>query len=157
MAYKLQPGGPGYEITYGTTGVLPYLLSLSTGPSGPGTLQDSFALIAAHEQTLVEPLLAFLTAPEQLDRGVRVVGNDKPGPDRVPTISFVVTGQRAMKSKDVVGFFDSRGGVRILSALDSCPVFESNSAFRLASGTATSMRTPLSTASLQSWISMMAW
>ncbi|KAF7974668.1 hypothetical protein HWV62_11564 [Athelia sp. TMB] len=113
VAYKLQPGGPGYEIAYGTTGVLPYLLSLSTGPSGPGTLQNSFALIAAHEQTLVEPLLAFLTAPEQLHRGVRVVGDDKPGPARVPTISFVVTGQRALKSKDVVKFFDSKGGIGI--------------------------------------------
>lgn len=111
-AYKLQPGGPGYEIVYATTAVLPYLLSLSTGPSGPGSLQASFALIAEHEQTLIEPLLAFLTAPEQTERGVRVVGDTKVGLDRVPTISFVVTGQRPLKSKDVVGAFDAKGGVR---------------------------------------------
>jgi len=28
LPYKLQPGGPGYEIVYSTTAVIPYLLSL---------------------------------------------------------------------------------------------------------------------------------
>lgn len=119
LSYKLQPGGPGYEIVYSTTAILPYLLSLSAGSSGSATLETSFELIAAHEQTLVKPLLAFLTAPEQVERGVRVVGDEKAGNSRVPTISFIVTGQRPLKSKDIVGAFDAKGGVRILTPLRS--------------------------------------
>ncbi|KAL0570855.1 hypothetical protein V5O48_011097 [Marasmius crinis-equi] len=108
-SYKLQPGGPGYELVYGTTGVLPYLLSLT--PSND--LKASFEAIAEHEQKLIDPLLHYLTAPEQVERGVRVVGDEKGGMERVPTISFVVVGKKAMKSKDVVKVFDAKGGVGI--------------------------------------------
>ncbi|PBL01447.1 PLP-dependent transferase [Armillaria gallica] len=108
-AAKLQIGGPGYELVYGTTGVIPYLLSLTPENS----LKASFAAIAEHEQTLVEPLLAYLTHADQQARGVRVVGEEYPGLMRVPTISFVVVGERPMKSKDVVKIFDQKGGVGI--------------------------------------------
>jgi hypothetical protein len=94
---------------YSTTAILPYLLSLS--PSNKNSLDASFEAIAAYEQKLLNVLLVFLTAPEQFERGVRVVGDDKIGRDRVPTVSFVVIGQRAIKSKDVVKVFDSKGGV----------------------------------------------
>jgi selenocysteine lyase/cysteine desulfurase len=104
---KLQPGGPGYEIVYSTTAVVPYLLSLAPGKS----LDASFEAVAIQEQKLLEVLLGFLTAPEQFNRGVRIVGDDKVGMSRVPTISFVVTGQRPIKSKDVVRVFDDIGGV----------------------------------------------
>lgn len=107
-AHKLQPGGPGYELVYGTTGVVPYLESLTP----EGTLKATFAAIAEHEQTLVEPLLKFLTAPTQVERGVRVVGREEGGLTRVPTISFVVVGQKPLKSKAVVEIFDKKGGVR---------------------------------------------
>lgn len=106
-SYKLQPGGPGYELVYGTTAVLPYLLSLTP----ESDLGASFDAITAHEQKLIEPLLAFLTAPEQIDRGVRVVGEETPGINRVPTISFVVVGRNAMRSKEIVQVFDKKGGV----------------------------------------------
>ncbi|KAF8826976.1 hypothetical protein HHX47_DHR5001048 [Lentinula edodes] len=108
-SYKLQPGGPGYELVYGTTGVLPYLLSLT--PSND--LKASFNAIAAHEQKLLQPLLAFLTAPEQIERGVRIVGEESPGTNRVPTISFVVVGEKATKSSDIVKVFDKQGGIGI--------------------------------------------
>ncbi|KAI0318606.1 PLP-dependent transferase [Amylostereum chailletii] len=107
VSYKLMPGGPGYEVVYGTTGVLPYLLSLTP----EGTLQSSFDAVAKHEQTLVEPLLEFLRSQEP--RGVRIVGEEGAGLGRVPTISFVVTGDRPIKSKDVVQVFDKKGGVGI--------------------------------------------
>ncbi|KAJ8516525.1 hypothetical protein ONZ45_g6157 [Pleurotus djamor] len=116
---KIQPGGPGYETVWGTTGVIPYLLSLvpaPTKPSGDVTvahLEAAFSAIAAHEQTLLEPLLGFLTAKEQVERGVRVVGTEQVGLDRVPTISFVVVGPRAIKSKAIVDVFDKKGGVGI--------------------------------------------
>ncbi|KAF9070163.1 pyridoxal phosphate-dependent transferase [Rhodocollybia butyracea] len=97
-SYKLQPGGPGYELVYGTTAVLPYLLSLTP----ENDLNASFNAITDHEQKLIQPLLAFLTAPEQIDRGVRVVGEESSGVSRVPTISFVVVGRNAMRSREIV-------------------------------------------------------
>ncbi|KAF5334490.1 hypothetical protein D9611_013800 [Ephemerocybe angulata] len=110
ISYKLQPGGPGYETVYATTGVNQYLLSLTPA----NDLNASFAAIAAHEQTLVQPLIAFLTHPAQWERGVRLVGDDTVGLNRAPTISFVVVGPHAMQSKDVVKVFDAEGkaGIR---------------------------------------------
>lgn len=106
-SYKLQPGGPGYELPYCTTAVVPYLQSLS--PSGD--LDEAFALIAAHEQALLAPLLGYLTSPEARARGVCVVGNEKVDMSRVPTVSFVVAGDRKMASKDLVAVFDKKGNV----------------------------------------------
>ena len=103
--YKLQPGGPGYELVYGCTGVPPYLRSLTP----TGSLEDAWAAIAAHEQTLLEPLLAYLRG--KADRGVRIVGEEKAGFGRVPTVSFVVVGERAVRSRDVVSVFDKKGNV----------------------------------------------
>ena len=65
-------------------------------------------LIKAHEQTLIKELVTYLQS--KFDRGVRLVGNGL-SEDRVPTISFVVTGQRAIKSRDVVAEFDKQGWV----------------------------------------------
>ncbi|KAG6817903.1 hypothetical protein H0H93_006911, partial [Arthromyces matolae] len=86
-----------------------YLLSLT--PSRD--LKKAFDAIAIHEQTLVAPLITFLTAPEQRARGVRVVGEEETNLTRVPTISFVVTGQNPIKSKDVVKVFDQKGKIGI--------------------------------------------
>ncbi|GBE80925.1 Cysteine desulfurase-like protein [Sparassis crispa] len=105
--YKLQPGGPGYELVWGCTAVPPYLRALA--PSGD--LCDAFQLIAHHEQTLIEPLLVFLRSKEA--RGVRIVGDEHAGLSRVPTISFLVIGDRAMRSQDLVKEFDKRGKIGI--------------------------------------------
>lgn len=107
VAYKLQPGGPGYEIVYGSTGVLPYLLSLTP----QNNLKATFDAIAQHEQILLQPLISFLTDPVQRERGVRIVGQETVNLERVPTVSFVVVGQRPIRSPDIVAFFDSKGGV----------------------------------------------
>lgn len=103
----LQPGGPGYELVYGVTGIIPYLKSLTPA----GDLKSAFDAIAKHEQTLVEPLLAYLTDPAQEAKGVRIVGEEKAGLTRVPTISFVVVAPKSIKSKDIVEVFDKKGGV----------------------------------------------
>ncbi|KAJ6554332.1 PLP-dependent transferase [Mycena capillaripes] len=108
-AYKLQPGGPGYETVYGTNSVIPYLLSLTPA----NDLGATFDAIAAHETKLVTALLSYLTAPEQVARGLRVVGVEEPSTKRLPTVSFVVVGDRPMRSKDVVKVFDQRGGIGI--------------------------------------------
>ncbi|KAI0737204.1 PLP-dependent transferase [Daedaleopsis nitida] len=94
--YKLQPGGPGYELTYATTA---------------GTLQEGWDAVAAHEQTLLAPLLAYLRG--KAARGVRIVGAEDAGLARVPTVSFVVIGERAIRSPDVVKAFDKKGTVGI--------------------------------------------
>jgi hypothetical protein len=106
-AYKLQPGGPGYETVYATTSVIPYLLSLTPA----NDLAATFDAIAAHEVKLVTALLSYLMAPEQVARGLRVVGVEEPSANRLPTVSFVIVGDRPMRSKDVVKVFDERGGV----------------------------------------------
>ncbi|KAJ7596072.1 pyridoxal phosphate-dependent transferase [Mycena floridula] len=106
---KLQPGGPGYETIYGTIGVSSYLESLSP----TGDLKSTFNEIIKHEQDLVRPLLAYLTDPAQEARGVRIVGDEKPGMTRTPTISFVVVGEKPIPSKEVVKVFDQKGGIGI--------------------------------------------
>ncbi|PIL26743.1 hypothetical protein GSI_11157 [Ganoderma sinense ZZ0214-1] len=100
--YKLQPGGPGYELPWGCTPVVPYLKLLT--PSG--TLADAWDAIARHEQTLLVELLGYLRA--KYGRGVRIVGDEMEGMTRVPTVSFVVVGERPIKSKVVVEAFDSQ-------------------------------------------------
>ncbi|KAG9038123.1 hypothetical protein FS837_001299 [Tulasnella sp. UAMH 9824] len=120
---KLQPGGPGYEVPYGTTGVLPYLLSLS-GNGGVGDrpeselLNEAFRRIAAHEEILMKPIIGFLLSGEAKKAGVRIVGPESADNEvRAPTISFVVVGQdgktKRLQSKDVVAAFDSQGGIGI--------------------------------------------
>ncbi|TFK34053.1 pyridoxal phosphate-dependent transferase [Crucibulum laeve] len=109
VAYKLQPGGPGYETVYGSTGVVPYLLSLTPA----NDLKTTFDAISAHDLTLAKPLLEFLTDPVQRERGVRVVGEETASLNRAPTISFVVVGQKSLRSKDIVSFFDQKGGIGI--------------------------------------------
>jgi hypothetical protein len=120
-AYKLLPGGAGYELTYASSGVLPYLQSLSP----TSDIDDAFARIANHEQELVKPLLGYLTSAEARAKGVRVVGNETSGESRVPTISFVVVGQKPVKSGDIVGYFDKKGGVRRLFPLTLCVLTQS--------------------------------
>lgn len=113
---KLQPGGPGYELAYAVTAIPEYLRSLT--PSG--TLEDAFKSIADHEQSLVQPLLAYLKSQEA--RGVHIVGDENAGLSRVPTISFVVQGERPISSRDVVKVFDSKGNVCLLSLpVLTCP------------------------------------
>ena len=106
---KLHPGGPGYELVYATTGVVAYLLSLTPA----NTLEATWDVIAQHEQTLVAPLIHYLTDPKQWERGVRLVGDASINLMRAPTISFVVVGDRAIKSRAIVEIFDEKGGVSV--------------------------------------------
>jgi len=41
------------------------------------------------------------------------VGDEKGGLSRAPTVSFVVVGQNALRSRDIVNVFDQKGGVGI--------------------------------------------
>jgi hypothetical protein len=121
---KLQLGGPGYELTYAVSGVLPYLLSLpspslSSSVAAPSadaapSLERAFESIMVHENALSTAFLSYLAAPKQWDRGVRIVGSQAIDAWRIPTISFLVTGEGsgpAIKCKEVVGAFDQASGV----------------------------------------------
>jgi len=107
IAYKLQPGGPGYEIVYGSTGVVQYLLSLTPA----NNLQATFNAIATHEQALLVKLLGYLTDEKRKARGVKIVGEEEVSLNRLPTVSFVVVGDRPLDSKAIVAHFDKHGGV----------------------------------------------
>lgn len=107
--YKIQPGGSGYELVHGTSGIVPYLLSLTPVNS----LRASFEAIALHELALLQVLLGYLTHPDRKARGVRIVGDEKIDSTRVPTISFVVVGERPIKSKDIVAAFDRKNKIGI--------------------------------------------
>jgi len=91
---KLQPGGPGYELTYGTTAVLPYFISMGRSWGSRGDVSEAEALrtafkgIEGHEGTILKPLLRFLVA--RYDKGVRIVGTSGVVRGRAPTVSFVV-------------------------------------------------------------------
>lgn len=122
LTYKLQPGNLNFELTYGLTGVLDYLVGLDkldssnaiasdkTGNESLGTnvaLAKAFQLIANQERALQTKLLDFLNSKSN----VRVIGRSDPDrSQRVPTISFVVDG---MKSSSIVEQVDPHGiGIR---------------------------------------------
>ncbi|KAL4246223.1 Pyridoxal phosphate-dependent transferase [Abortiporus biennis] len=86
---------------------------LSPTKSNQEDKEESFKLIAAHEQELIKPLLEYLKSKELEERGVRIVGDEDVGPSRVPTISFIVVGPNAKKSQDIVKVFDRKGNVGI--------------------------------------------
>lgn len=57
-------------------------------------------------------LMDCLLSPEMQARGVRVLGPESADPKiRAPTISFVVVGDRPVRSPDVVKQFDALGNV----------------------------------------------
>ncbi|THG99721.1 hypothetical protein EW145_g7214 [Phellinidium pouzarii] len=109
QAYKVSPGGTGYELAYASAGVLPYLRALSPA----GAVDDAFARIATHEHVLLRTLLAYLSGADARARGVRIVGDSEAGPRRAPTVSFVVVGERAVRSSDIVAYFDKKGKMGI--------------------------------------------
>jgi cysteine desulfurase family protein (TIGR01976 family) len=98
LPYKLEPGHVVHELAAALPAVPEHLLALEAHHAGGagGTeaerLERAFALIAAHETALVEPLLAFLRGR----RDVRIVGRPHADPvRRAPTVSFVVDGLRS--------------------------------------------------------------
>ena len=136
LPFKLQPGGPGYELVYAAAAVLPYLYALASPYTNADltssedllqskstaelrkALERTSTLFEAHEHTLMEPLLAFLTSPRMYACGVRVVGPET-CTSRVPTVSFVVVDgdgpeNTSMLSRDIVEQIDKLGTVSSL-------------------------------------------
>ncbi|KAF8515047.1 PLP-dependent transferase [Hysterangium stoloniferum] len=131
LPFKLQPGGAGYELTYSSSAVLPYLYRLSRS-SGDlidsedllrktpraelrSALEHTSALVQVHEDELVKTLLDYLTSSRMYERGVRVAGPESPTL-RAPTISFLVIdteGKKGLKSRDIVEYVDTKGTIGI--------------------------------------------
>lgn len=94
VPYKLQPGNVNYELSFGCIGISDYLLDIGDRLGVQGSererMQAAFDAFEIQEDALAERLLGFL---RQRPR-VRVIG--KTGVQaRVPTISFVVEGERS--------------------------------------------------------------
>ena len=106
VPYKFEPGNVCHELCASLPGVLEYLDALDEhhfagAPADQATrLGRVFGLIAQHEQSLAEPLLAFLDGRA----GARIIGPSSGHlAVRVPTIAFTVEG---MRSDEVVARLD---------------------------------------------------
>lgn len=87
-AYQLEPGSAPHELAVALPGIVEYLEALAAHHGGEG-LDDAFALIAAHEQRLAEPLVEALAGMD----GVRVMGPaSADAAVRAPTVAFAVDG-----------------------------------------------------------------
>ncbi len=116
---KLQPGGVNYELSYGSTAVLPYILSLSSREASPqasvdledpdlqATLDRAYDRIAEHEEKILTPLIEYLKSNSKF----RILGAETPSKKvRSPTVSFMV---ESRKSSDIVAAFEKDGACGI--------------------------------------------
>lgn len=95
IPYKLQPGNPNYELSYGSIGIVDYLEELGRrhGAAADATprlaIETAWTAITAHEAVLATRLLDHL----RQRRRVRLIGPESGDAGvRVPTVSFVVDG-----------------------------------------------------------------
>ena len=96
LPYKLQPGNVNFELSWGCAGIADYLHDMGTALGAAGStrqrMQTAFDAFAQHEDWLAEQLLSYL----RCKRDVRIIGHDRVSSgNRMPTISFVVTGQHS--------------------------------------------------------------
>jgi cysteine desulfurase family protein (TIGR01976 family) len=127
IPYKLQPGNPNYELSWGSVGIVDYAeelgarvtdaaagapragaaTSAGAGATPRARMDAAFDAIALHEEVLAQRLLDYLATKPR----VRVIGETTADRAvRVPTISFTVEGVMA---PDVVRRIDPLGiGIR---------------------------------------------
>jgi cysteine desulfurase family protein (TIGR01976 family) len=87
--YAFEPGGVSHEGCAGLVALWSYLAELARRPAGAApdraAVEDAFAVMTECERPLIERLVAWLAGR----RGVRIVGPDHAGDERVGTVSFV--------------------------------------------------------------------
>jgi selenocysteine lyase/cysteine desulfurase len=113
VPYKLQPGNPNYELSYGCIGIADYLVDLGHRVGAPAesprrvAIDTAWSAIADHEAVLAARLLSYLHGRP----GVRVLGPvTADRAVRVPTVSFVADG---VDSGAIVRHTDTLGlGIR---------------------------------------------
>jgi len=99
VPYKFQPGSVNYELCYGMLGLWDYLGGFAAGHrradfnnNGRDLVEFVFETISQHEETLSRRLLDYLTNKPN----VRIIGPSQPDrSQRMPTVSFVVTGRHS--------------------------------------------------------------
>ena len=97
IPYKLQPGGPNHELSYGITGILDYCKLIAENnncQSDEDRIMNGnvFAKIAEHEESLCHKLMDYLNSK----KNVRIIGSTSSDKAiRVPTVSFVVEGHNS--------------------------------------------------------------
>lgn len=99
IPYKFQPGNVNYELSYGMLGLWDYLEGFAKAHDradltdrSSDLVEFAFESIANHEAALTARLVRFLKGKPN----VRVIGLPEWDPTlRVPTISFVVDGERS--------------------------------------------------------------
>lgn len=75
----------------------------------------AYEKISNHEEILSKLLVEYLVS--KYERGVRIIGNKSwKKEDRAPTVSFVVQGERALRSRKVVEEIDKTGLVSPLAS-----------------------------------------
>jgi len=101
---KLEPGNASYELAYSSAGIVDYLEALGErsggGDSARGRIEQAFAAITEHENSIGERLLGWLRERDDC----RIIGYlEGDHPARVPTISFKIDG---MDSGDIARRID---------------------------------------------------
>ncbi len=127
IPYKLQPGGPCFELAASVPAIVEYLNEVGRragGEGGDSRLGAAFDAIADHEGRLAERLLAFLRSRND----VRILGEPSGDPERrVATVSFAVRDRNASEIPLALdgekigvrfGDFHSRRLVQALSLTD---------------------------------------
>lgn len=111
MPYKLQPGNVNYELSYGSVGIMDYLLTIADDLGVTGTprekMQAAFDAFDKHEQELSLSLLEYLNSRDDIE----ITGaSDLQDGRRLPTISFIVKNRQ---SQEIVEAIDPYGiGIR---------------------------------------------
>lgn len=88
VPYKHEPGNVTHELVAALPAIPEYLKELDRLHGGTGTIDGAFARIEEHEAALAAPLIQFL----EQHPSVHLLGPGA-GPDRAPTISFLVDGR----------------------------------------------------------------
>lgn len=103
---RLELGAFPYESLYAAGGVPDYLDELAARLGDDGDRAGAWSAIAAQESRLTRRLLEFLDSRPT----VEIMGSASPGPDRMPTISFV---SRNHLSSEIPAICDRQGiGIR---------------------------------------------
>ncbi len=98
---KLEPGAFPYELVAAATAIPDYLEELGRRSGG-----DAFAAISAHERRLSGRLLEYLGTRSD----ARIMGSGRADANRLPTISFVLSGRPSASVPPVTD--DARLGIR---------------------------------------------
>lgn len=88
---KLEPGNASYELAYGATGIVDYLVDLGgEAASRRASIEQAFDAITTHECRMASVLLDYLKSRSDC----RIIGRpDGSDSNRMPTISFKVDGR----------------------------------------------------------------